>query len=209
MEPDEEQEPIVINMDYPAEYSPPPHFGCIAIGSFVLAVFAFAFFWASGAELKFDIARFGSDASALISSVNEAPRDSQTMMVSGGWPHATAAPSPNDMTFDGATVLYSAPVSERQCSALGAIEAGRSVEVVERRGDWTLINAQGSGRVWTNDRNVRNGNLVRPIVAFSRPDDGGCAIIGIASPGEPYRVIRESDGWLIVVVNDTTAWIRK
>lgn len=208
MESDEEA-PMMTRMDYPSDYAPPAGVGCVAIGSFVIGVLSFAFFLASGASLRFDIAQFGRDTAALISDVNDSSGTSQTMMFSGGSPRAPDDPPKKDMTFNGATILYSAPVSERQCPAIGAIETGRSVEVVERRSDWTLINAQGSGRVWTNDHNVRDGNLVRPIVAFSRPDDGGCAIIGVASPGEPYRIIRESDGWLIVVVNDATAWIRK
>lgn len=204
----------VAPLDYPVEYAPPAWRGCAVIGGFVAVVAALALTIVGGMQTwrALALAPAAVQSTAALASAAVAP-DAPPDRGADAASIMTAGDAPRLERFRGATLLYRAPVSQQACPALGAIEAGRPVMVVERRADWVRIRADGSGEVWTRaaDLAIDGDRLARAIAAFAAPapDFEACNLAGVAPANAVYRTLRETDQWLLVIVDDQTAWVRR
>lgn len=120
-----------------------------------------------------------------------------------------------DERLDRAILLFRTPY-RGDCPALGAIEAGRRVVIVEQRPLWTMIDAVGSGRVWIRSPEARltvDGRLTRTVIAYAHPWQSDAAtplrcstLLGVANPGAPYQTRHRAGQWSLIAIDDLIAW---
>lgn len=110
----------------------------------------------------------------------------------------------------GAHVLYRHPVTDEECSILGAIEAGRRYRIVAARGEWSQIDAQGSGTVWVRSRHTLHmeGQLGETVIAYREPRDDGCPVVGVIEPGSSFTVVQDAGPWKLIMFGTMQAWMR-
>jgi hypothetical protein len=110
----------------------------------------------------------------------------------------------------GAVVLYDVPRMETTCPVLGAVESGRRFRVIERRGDWTLLTAEGSGMVWALSRSLGvadEGRLAYPLIAFADLPSRCSTVAGVADQGERYATRCRYGAWVMVDIRGRTVWV--
>jgi len=138
-------------------------------------------------------------------------------------PHLPGAPAllaaldawhPATVALEGAATLHrEPPLAVRGCPLIGAVEAGRPAQVVQRRADgWAQIEVAGSGRLWTPDGDALPDGanaLHAAIAAYAAPaPPGACPTLrGVADRGARVRVIARGPAWSLVRVEGRAAWI--